>query len=100
MAESIFVHPDINISEERKGLDMAVLVHGIVGCMHVMLTDSWSLDTTKVDCLLLGVVLDDFEDREAVDSTEMLVDAIPNSASGRREAVKVHSHSGLCPVKT
>ena len=100
MAESIFVHPDVNISKERKGLDMVVLVHGIVGHMHVMLMDSQSLDTTKVDCLLLGVVLDNFKDREAVDGMEMLVDTIPNSASGRGGVVEVHSHSGPCPVKT
>jgi len=50
---------------------MAFPVHGVVGHVHVSLADSLAFDTTEMDGLLLGVILDDLDDRKAVDGGQM-----------------------------
>ena len=67
--------------------DVTILVHGIVGHVHVTLADYLTFDTTKVERLLFRVVLDNFDDREAVYHEKMGIRAFPNSTSGKSDVV-------------
>ena len=95
VAESILEGAEVDVGEERKRLDIVVLVHGVVGHVHVSLTDGLALDTTRVDGLLLWVVLDDLDDLEAVDGEQVSVGALPYGTSGRRVVVQIHAHTRL-----
>jgi hypothetical protein len=95
MAESIFGGANINVGEEREGLDMAILVRGVVGHVHIPLADSLALDTTEMDGLLLRVVLDDLDDRKSVDGEQMGVGTFPNGTGSRRAVVQIHTHTRL-----
>ena len=77
----------VDVREERQRLHIPILVHRIVAHIHVPLPDRLALDTAEVNRLLLGVVLDDVDDGEAVDGKQMRVGAIPDCASGRRRGV-------------
>ena len=67
--------------------------HSVVRHVHVPLTNGLALDTTEVGRLLLGVVLDDVDDGEAIDGEQARVGAIPDGTSSRRRGVNVHAHT-------
>ena len=58
---------------------MAILVRGVIGHVHVSLVDSLALGTTEV---LLGVILDDLDDKKGVDSEQMGIGALPSREVG------------------
>jgi hypothetical protein len=62
MAEGVLGRSNIDIAKERESLDVGVLVHGVVGHIHVLLADCLTFDASKMNSLLLGVVFDDFND--------------------------------------
>ena len=74
---------------------MAVLVHCVVGHVHVALSNGLAFDTTEVDCFFLKVVLYNLDDREPIDGKEVGISAFPNSTSSRRTIVQVHAHAGF-----
>jgi hypothetical protein len=47
---------------------MAVLVHCVVGHVHVALSNGLTFDTAEVDRFFLRVVLEDLDDREPINS--------------------------------
>jgi hypothetical protein len=70
-----------------------------VGWLNVVsLTDCLTLDPSKVNSLLHGIILDDFDDGEAVDGEEMSVRTVPHCTRGRRRVVKIHPHA--CFLRT
>jgi hypothetical protein len=89
------LHADVDIAEEWERLDVTILVHGIVGHVHVSLADGLALDTTKINILFLGVVFDNFDDGKSIDGRQMSVSSISNRASCRRIVVEFHTHSRL-----
>ena len=93
MAESVFGGTNINVGKEGKSLDMAVLVHGVVGHVHIPLADCLALDTTEMDGLLLWVVLDDLDDRKSIDGEQMGIGTFPNGTGSRRAVVQIHTHT-------
>ena len=95
VAEGVALGANVDIAEERKRLDVAVLVHRVVGHVHVTLANGLTLDTTEVDGLLLRVVLDDLDDGEAVHSSQVSIGGLPDRASGRGVVVQIHTHAGL-----
>lgn len=101
MAEGLLRCLNVNVSEEGKCLDVAVLVHSTIA--HVTLTDGLSLDATEVDGLGLRVVLDDLDDGESVDGQEMRVSTFPKGACSRRAVVQIMpmpASRDLWPVNT
>ena len=100
MAEGVLGGADVDVGEERESLDVAVLVGGVVGHVHVALADSLPLDATEVNGLLLRVVLDDLNDGESVDGGQVCVSAVPDSLGGRRVGVELHTHSWLLRTLT
>jgi len=95
VTESVLGSMNINVGEKRESLDMAVLVHRIVGHVHIPLADSLTLDATEMDGFLLRVILDDFDDRKSVDRQQMGIGTFPNSAGSRRAVVQIHTHTRL-----
>jgi hypothetical protein len=84
IAESIALSACIDVAKERKRLDIAALVHPIACYLHVALTNCLALDIIKVNSLVLGVVLDDFENEEAVDDIWASISGIEPQGSCRR----------------
>jgi hypothetical protein len=66
MAKRVLGCSGIDIAKEWECFDLPVLVHSIVGHVYISLTNCLTLDTTKVDSLLHGIILDDFDEGEAV----------------------------------
>jgi hypothetical protein len=95
VAESVLGSTNIDVGEERESLDMAVLVHSVVGHVHIPLADSLTLDTTEMDGFLLRVVLDDLDHRKSIDGKQMGIGTFPNSTGSRRTAVQIHTHTRL-----
>lgn len=62
VGECVALRTDVDVAEEGEGLDVPVLVHRIVRHIHVSFTDCLSLDSAKVNGLLLGIVLHNFND--------------------------------------
>lgn len=89
VAEHVLWSADTDAGEERERLGIAILVHGVVGHVHVVLANDWSLDTTEVDCLCLRVLLDVLDEREAVDGEQMSVGRVPDHAGGRGGSVQI-----------
>ena len=95
MAESVLGGTNIDVGEKGKGLDMAILVHRVIGHVHIPLADGLTLDTTKMDGFLLRVVLDDLDDGKSVDGEQMGVGTLPNGTGSRRTVVQIHTHTRL-----
>ena len=87
IAEGVLGVRTLMSAKEREGLDVAILVHRVIGHIHISLVDSLTLDTTEMDGLLLRIILDNLDDRESVDSKQMGVGAFPNSTDSRRAIV-------------
>src|ERR1700722_6993684 len=94
-AEGILGSSDVNVAKERKGLHVPILVHSIIGHIHVPLADRLTLDASEMYSFLLGIVLDDLYDGKSIDGKEMGVRTIPDSARGWRRVVQIHTHSRL-----
>ena len=95
MAESVLGSTNIDVGEEGKSFDMAILVHRVVGHVHIPLANGLTLDTTEMDGFLLRVVLDDLDDGESVDGEKMSVGTFPNGTGSRRTVVQIHTHTRL-----
>jgi hypothetical protein len=65
MREGMLKGADVDIRKQWKTLDIAVLVRRVIDHSHIAIADSLTHDTTKMDGLFLGVLTDDFHDREA-----------------------------------
>jgi len=63
--EGMLKGADVDIRRQWKTLDVAVLVRRVIDLSHIAIADSLTDGTTKVDGLFLGVLVDDFHDREA-----------------------------------
>jgi len=72
---------------------MAVLVHLIVGHVHIPLANSLTLNTTEMDGFLLRVILDDLDDRKSVDREQMGVSTFPDGTGSRRAVVQIYTHT-------
>lgn len=68
-------------SEVTHGLDLAILVEGIVSHVDVSLTDSLTLSTTEMDGLIVGILLHELDDRDTVNGEEVLVCSIQTTLS-------------------
>jgi len=53
-----------DVTKKGKSFDIAVLVHGVVGHVHITLADGLAFDASEVNSLLYWIVLDDFDDGE------------------------------------
>ena len=95
VAKGIEHGPDINVGEKRESLDAAVLVHCVVGHLHISLANGLALDATEMNGLGLRVVLDYIDDGEAVDREKVLIGGVPNRTSSGRGVVKLHAHTRL-----
>jgi hypothetical protein len=95
VAKGIEHSPDVNIGKERESLNVAVLVHRVVGHLHVSLTNGLALDAAEMNGLGLRVVLDYIDYREAVDHEKVLICGVPNRTSGGRGVVEFHAHTRL-----
>jgi hypothetical protein len=95
VTESVLGSTNINVGEKRESLDMAVLVHLIVGHVHIPLANSLILDTAEMDGFLLRVILDDLDNRKSVDRQQMGIGTFPNDARSRRAVVQIHTHTRL-----
>jgi hypothetical protein len=84
MTKCILWTPNIDISKEWQSLDMAVLVHCVVGHVHVALSNGLTFDTAEVDRFFLWVVLHDIDDREPILNSEVGIGTFPNGTSSRR----------------
>jgi hypothetical protein len=62
---------------------MTVLVHCVVGHVHVALSNGLTFDTAEIDRFFFRVVLYDLDNREAINSEEVGVGTFPNSTSSR-----------------
>ena len=91
---------NIDVAEERKGLDISVLMHCIVRHIHVPLRNSLSLDATEMNGLLVGIILDKFDDGEAVYGSEMVICRASNGASGRKAVIEFHTRTRLLRALT
>ena len=74
---------------------MAVLVHCVVGHVHVALSNSLTFDAAEVDRFFLRVVLYDLDDRKPINGEEVGISTFPNGTSSRRAIVQVHTHAGF-----
>jgi hypothetical protein len=72
---------------------MAVLVHCVVGHVHVALSNGLTFDTAEVDRFFLWVVLHDLDDREPINSEEVSISTFSNGTGSRRTIVQVHTHA-------
>ena len=100
VAKGIEHGPDVNVGKKRESLDAAVLIHGIVGHLHVSLANGLALDATEMNGLGLRVFLDYINDGEAVDREKVLIGGVPNSTSGGRGVVELHAHTRLLRTLT
>jgi len=73
--------------------DAAISVDRLEGHRHIVLSDSLATRTTKVDGKLLGVVLDDLSNREAVVLHEMTIGTIPNFLGDGAAGIEFHTHT-------
>jgi hypothetical protein len=53
---------DTDICKKRETLDVTVLIHRVLGHLHIALTDCLALDTAKVGGLFLGAFTDTIEE--------------------------------------
>ena len=60
-----------NVCEEGEGLHVLVPVHGIVRHVHVTFSNSLTLDAVEMYGLSFWIVLDDFNDGEAVNNRKV-----------------------------
>ena len=74
---SLLVSAKVDIREKMKSLDIAILIHDIVGHVHIMLMNGLPLDTAEMNSLLLHR----FNDGEAINCKQVLISAIPNCLS-------------------
>ena len=95
VAEGVALRTDVDVAEQGERLDVTLLVHRVVGHVHVTLANSLTLDTTEVDGLLLRVVLHDLDDGEAVDCRQVGVGSLPDRTCRRRVVVQLHTHARL-----
>jgi len=61
VTERTSLSADVEITEERKNVDNAISVHSIVRHLRVPGANRLTLDATKLNGLLLWVVLDDLD---------------------------------------
>ena len=78
---SLLVSVKVDIREKRKSLDISILIHDIIGHVHIMLMNGLPLDTTKMNSLLLWVLLHKFNDGEAINCKQVLISTVPNHSS-------------------
>ncbi|KAH3676647.1 hypothetical protein OGATHE_001136 [Ogataea polymorpha] len=83
----------VNVLENFLRLKISILIDGFKHHRDVVLSDLSSLWTTKVDCQLVRVVLDDVQDRESVVVNKVSVGPIPNVLGNLRRVVQIHTHT-------
>src|ERR1700690_2739945 len=58
MAKGVLGGTDIYVSKKWEGLDVTILIHGIVRHVHVPLANGLAFDASEVDGLLLWILFD------------------------------------------
>ncbi|KAF3401859.1 hypothetical protein F1880_009718 [Penicillium rolfsii] len=90
----------INLLEDLLGLDGTVGIHRLEGHGHVVLANGLTTGTTEVNGELLGIVLDNVDDGQAIVLQEVTISAVPDLPSNRAAGIELHTHALLLGTLT